>query len=201
MTGHQIKTAFRYLSRHKGYTFINIAGLSVGIACCLLIMLFVRSEWSYDRFHSKADRIYRVWLDEIYEGSRFTNTVTPIPLAPALQANLPEVEAVCRIYSFNTLVKSGQNTFNESVSMVDSNFFRVFDFKLHEGDIHRALENHQSIVISEEMAKKYFGKEKATGQTIELQMGNEKVLFTVAAIAAETPKESSIGRASCRERC
>src|SRR5688500_15662158 len=187
MIFNQLKTAFRYLSRHKGYAFINIAGLSVGIACCLLIMLFVRSEWSYDRFHSKADRIYRVWLDEIYEGSRFTNTVTPIPLAPALQANMPEVEAVCRMYSFNTLEKSGEDTMIVAVSMVYSNFFRVFDFKLHEGDIHRALENHQTIVISEEKAKKYCGKEKATGQTIGLQMGNEKVLFTVAAIAAETP--------------
>ncbi len=192
MNGHQIKTAFRYLSRHKGYTFINIAGLSVGIACCLLIMLFVRSEWSYDRFHSKADRIYRVWLDEIYEGSRFTNTVTPIPLAPALQSNLPEVESVCRIYNFNTLVKSGNNTFNESVHMTDSNFFKVFDFRLHSGDIHGALENHQSIVVSENMAKKYFGKDQAIGKTIELQMGNEKVLFTVSAVAAETPMESSI---------
>jgi putative ABC transport system permease protein len=192
MIRNQIIAAFRYLSRHKGYTFINIAGLSVGITCCLLIMLFVKSEWSYDRFHSKADRIHRVWLDEIYEGRHFTNTVTPIPLAPALQANLPEVEAVCRVYNFNSLVKNGNNTFNESINMVDSNFFQVFDFKLKAGDMQLALANHQSVVVSENMAKKYFGKDEAIGKTIEMQLGDDKILYTVSAVAAESPKESSI---------
>src|SRR5688500_7948198 len=183
MIFNQLKTAFRYLSRHKGYAFINIAGLSVGIACCLLIMLFVKSEWSYDRFHSKADRIYRVWLDEIYEGKHFINTVTPIPLAPALQSNIPEVEAVCRVYNFNGLVKNGNNTFNESINMVDSNFFKVFNFPIKEGEREVALGSHRSVVISENIAKKYFGKEPAIGKTVEMQLGNDKVLFTVSAVA------------------
>ena len=192
MIFNQLKTAFRYLSRHKGYAFINIAGLSVGIACCLLIMLFVKSEWSYDRFHSKGDRIYRVWLDEIYEGKHFINTVTPIPLAPALQSNLAEVEAVCRVYNFNGLVKNGNNTFNESINMVDSNFFKVFDFPIKEGEREVALGSHRSVVISENIAKKYFGKDPAIGKTVEMQLGNDKVLFTVSAVAAESPRESSI---------
>ena len=192
MIFNNLKSAFRYISRHKGYTFINIAGLSVGIACCLLIMLFVKSEWSFDRFHSKSDRIYRVWLNEIYEGKHFVNTVTPIPLAPALQSNLPEVEAVCRVFNFNGLVKSGNNTFNESINMVDSNFFKVFDFRLREGDAQASLENHRSVVVSENIAKKYFGKEHPVGKTIEMQLGDDKVLFTVSAVAEESPRESSI---------
>ena len=95
MFRNYIKVAFRYLSKHKGYTFINISGLAVGIACCILIMLFVRSEWSFNRFHSKGDRIHRAWLEEHYQGELFRNTVTPIPLVPVLQAGLPEVEAAC----------------------------------------------------------------------------------------------------------
>src|SRR5215216_3238489 len=123
MLKNYIKVALRYLARHKGYTIINILGLAVGISCCILIMLFVRSEWSFDRFHSKSARLHRAWLEEHYEGQIFTNTVTPIPLAPVLQAGLPEVQASCRIASLRPPVKYNNNTFNDPVSMVDSNFF------------------------------------------------------------------------------
>ena len=97
MFKNYFKVALRYLSKHKGHTIINVLGLGVGIACCLLIMLFVKSEWSFDRFHSKTDRLYRGWLEEHYEGQVFTNTVTPIPLVPVLQSNLPEIESSSRI--------------------------------------------------------------------------------------------------------
>jgi putative ABC transport system permease protein len=80
MIKNYFKVALRYLSRHKGYTLINTTGLAVGITCCILIMLFVKSEWSFDRFHSKSDDIYRAWLEEHYQGEIFRNTVTPIPL-------------------------------------------------------------------------------------------------------------------------
>ncbi|HUR10691.1 MAG TPA: ABC transporter permease, partial [Flavitalea sp.] len=187
-----IKSAVRYLFRHKGYTFINIAGLSVGVACCILMMLFVRSEWSYDKFHTKSDRLYRIWLDEVYEGSRFTNTMTPIPLAPAFQANLPEVEAVCRNYAFNTLVKYDNNTFNEGVNMVDSNFFNLFDFRIIEGEKLQPLKNQTSVIISRKLAKKYFGESAAPGKNLEIQLGKEKILFTVIAVAENVRQESSI---------
>src|SRR5580698_8361907 len=108
------KVALRYLLRYKGYTAINILGLSVGITCCILIMLFVKSEFSYDRFNTKSGRIYRAWVDEKDEGKDFINTVTPIPMGPALQANLPDVESTCRVYNFNSLVKKGDNTFGQT---------------------------------------------------------------------------------------
>ena len=92
MFKNYLKVAFRYLANHKGYAFINVLGLSVSVACCILIMLFVKSEWSFDRFHSKEDRIYRAWLEEHYKGEVFTNTTTPLPLVPVLQANLPEIQ-------------------------------------------------------------------------------------------------------------
>src|SRR5205085_12453541 len=106
MIKNYFKTAIRYLLRNKGYMIINTLGLAIGIACCILISLFVRSEWSYDRFHSKADRLHRVWLQEKYEeGQVFTNTITPIPLGPTMHANIPDIESFCRVNPFNTLVE------------------------------------------------------------------------------------------------
>lgn len=192
MIKNYLKTAIRYLLRNKGYTVTNVLGLSIGIASCLLIMLFVKSEFSYDKFHSKSDRIYRAWLHEIYEGKEFINTQTPIPLGPTLQSNIPEVESMCRVFSYSTLVQYRGNKFNEPLNMVDSNFFQLFDFKLAEGNIHTAFHNSRSMVISQELAKKYFGKDQAIGKTLELQLGNEMVLFTVSAISKKTPVESSI---------
>ncbi|MEO5782486.1 MAG: ABC transporter permease, partial [Ginsengibacter sp.] len=134
MIKNYLKVAFRYLTKHKGYTFINVLGLAVSIACCILIMLFVRSELSFDRFHSKSDRICRAWLEEHYQGEVFINTVTPVPLGPVLQANLPEAESTCRIASFNPLIKYNNNKFTSVVNMVDSTFFNLFDFSLEEGN-------------------------------------------------------------------
>ena len=93
MLTNYLKVALRYLLKYKEYTVINIFGLAVGITCCVLIMLFVRSEFSYDKFHSKSDRIYRAWQHEKYEGQDFINTVTPLPMAGALQSSFDEIEA------------------------------------------------------------------------------------------------------------
>lgn len=192
MIRNYLLISLRYLLRNKGYTSINLVGLALGISCCILIMLFVRSEFSYDRFHTKADRIYRAWLQENYEGQIFTNTQTPIPLGPSLQANIPEVESFCRVNAFNTLVRHQGNTFNEPVTMVDSAFFSLFDFELIEGNAQTALKGSNSIVISDRTAKKYFGVQPALGNNLELQLGPEKILFTVTAIAKTVKQESSI---------
>ncbi len=192
MFNNYIKVALRYLSRHKGYTLINISGLAVGIACCILIMLFVRSEWSFNRFHAKVERIHRAWLEEHYQGEIFRNTVTPIPLVPVLQAGLPEVEAACRVASINPAIKYGNNIFNDDVNMVDSTFFHVFDFPLLEGAIKNPFATSNSIVITKTAAKKYFGNNTAIGKTLELQLGDDKVLFTVTALAKDPPLESNI---------
>ena len=119
MIKNYLTVALRYLGKHKGYTFINVLGLAVGISCCILIMQFVRSEWSYDRFHSKSSRLHRAWLEEHYEGQIFTNTVTPIPLGPTLQQGLPEIESSSRIVTLRPPLKHNNNTFNDPVSMVE----------------------------------------------------------------------------------
>src|SRR5688572_32701662 len=126
--------AMRYLLRNKGYTAINIFGLAMGITCCILIMLFVRSEFSYDKFHSKSDRIYRAWVREHYNDQEdIIDIVTPLPLAGALQSSYAEIESTCRVFNLNTLAKTGEQSFSENIRMVDSSFFRIFDFALIEG--------------------------------------------------------------------
>ena len=192
MIKNYFKVAFRYLAKHKGYTVINVFGLAVGIACCILVMLFVRSEWSFDRFHSKADRIHRAWLQEFYQGEIFNSASTPIPLGPTLQGNLPEAETICRAALLSPMVTYNNNTFSEPVAMVDSNFFEVFDFALISGDKKTLFPTGNSIVLTESTAKKYFGKEGATGKTLQLQLGDDKVPFTVTGILKDLPLESSL---------
>ncbi|MBZ9731144.1 ABC transporter permease [Salegentibacter sp. JZCK2] len=187
-----IKVAFRYLVKHKGYTFINITGLAVGIAACILIALFVRSEWSFNKMHSQGDRIHRAWLQEHYQGEIFNNTATPIPLAPLLAANLPEVEAATRINEISAPIIHQGNTFNYAVTMVDSTLFRIFDFELLKGDIKNPFPTKNSIIISEETAKVFFGNTEPVGETLELVVGGENMLFTISGILEDIPYESSI---------
>ncbi len=193
MIKNYFKVAMRYLLRNKGYTAINIFGLAMGITCCILIMLFVRSEWSYDKFHSKSDRIYRAWVLENYDDmDDIIDINTPLPLAGALQSSFAEIESTCRVFNLNTLAKTGENSFSEDIRMVDSSFFRIFDFDLLQGDRENPFPTSTSIILTEKTAKKYFGKQNPIGKSIELQLANEKVLFSVSGIARSAPEESSI---------
>jgi len=192
MLKHYFKTGIRNLGRNKGYTAINILGLAVGITCCLLIMLFVRSEWSYDKFHSKSDRIYRMWQDEKYEDQQFVNTVTPIIMAPTLQKNFPEIESTCRLYSFNPVVTLDNNDFTENTMMVDSTFFQLFDFKLTEGSPAMPFPTTNSVILTKATAKKYFGNSSAIGKNIQIVLGDEKEIFTVSGISENAREASSI---------
>src|SRR5688500_17847751 len=179
MLKNYLLVAFRYLMRNKGYTAINILGLAIGITCCMLIMLFVRSEWSYDKFHSDSDKIYRAWVREKYEGQDdIIDIVTPLPLAAALQSNYPEIQSTCRVSQLSSLVKVDMNSFSEDIRMVDSTFFSVFDFKLLQGDRNNPFPTSNSIILTEETAKKYFGNDDPMGKTLELQLSTEKVNFT-----------------------
>jgi putative ABC transport system permease protein len=194
MNKNHFKIAFRNLLRNKGYTFINLSGLAVGAAACILIMLFVKSEWSYDSFHTKADRLYRLWLEEKEsEDKIFTETVTPLPLGPAIQNSIPEIEATCRVYTFNANLKAGTETSTtEGVTIVDGNFFSLFDFNMEEGNMNNPFPTASSIIISQEIAGKYFGKSSAMGKLLQLQLNEEYISFTVTGIVNKIPQESSI---------
>ncbi|HET7898925.1 MAG TPA: ABC transporter permease, partial [Flavisolibacter sp.] len=189
MLQNYLKVALRYLSKHKGYTFINTLGLAVGLTCCILIMQFVKSEWSFDRFHPKTDRLYRAWLEEHYQGEIFRNTETPVPLGPVLQAGLPEAESVTRFAGLRSPVRYNNNTFNDAVAMVDSNFLRVFHFPLLQGDEKNPFATSNTLLITPATAQKYFGSDNPIGKNLELQLGKDTVLFSVAGVIKEAPLE------------
>lgn len=155
-------------------------------------MLFVNSEWSYDTFHSKSERIFRVWQDEKYEDQRFVNTITPIIMGPSLQENVPEIETVCRIQDLNPVVTLNHNDFTEQVLMVDTTFFQLFDFKILEGNPNNPFPNANTIILSKSISKKYFGSRSPIGKNIELLLGDNKKLFTITAIVEDAPEASSI---------
>ncbi|MFC4722793.1 ABC transporter permease [Geojedonia litorea] len=192
MIRNYFKIALRNLMHNKGYTAIKIAGLAVGVMCCILIMLFVNSEWSFDKFHSKSDRLYRVWQDEKYEDQNFINTITPIIMGPTLEANIPEVEGMCRVLSVNPTITYSQKDFTDQALMVDTSFFRLFDFKLLEGNRANLFPQTNTVVLSKTTAKKYFGNTSAVGQYLEMQLGNEKEQFIVTGIIEDAPEPSSI---------
>src|SRR6266850_3494868 len=188
MFRNYLKVAIRYLMRYKGYTAINILGLAVGITCCFLIMLFVRSEWSYDKFHVKADRIYRASQHEKYEDQSFVNTVTPLSMAGVMQRSFPEIESTCRVFNLTPMVRIEQNSFSEDLRMVDSTFFQMFAFDLLQGDRNNPFPGINSMILTEELARKYFGKTNPLGKKAELQLGDNKILFTVAGIVKKSPE-------------
>lgn len=195
MLKNYFKIAFRNLFKHKLYSLINIFGLAVGIACCVLIMLYVNNEWSYDEFHSKSDRIYRAWVHEDYgEGDIYFNTVTPFVLKPTLEQNIPEVESIARRYQFSDLVKPNDQAeaFSESLQLVDPSFLTIFDFELLKGDPQTALSQPNGVVITPEAAKRYFGEANPMQQSLLIKMGNEFEAFTVTGIIEKAPENSSI---------
>ncbi len=192
MIKNYLKISLRYLFRHKEYTVINILGLAVSITCCILIMLFVRSELSYDAFHSKADRLYRVWQREKFDGKTSDNVVTPLPLADDIKSSFPEAEATSRVVSISPIVKVGQSSFTEDVNIVDPSFFKMFDFKIIEGGASNPFAIDNSVFLTPSTAKKYFGSANAIGKNIEIELGDDKVPFTVKGIVSEAPEASSI---------
>ncbi|MBN8650081.1 MAG: ABC transporter permease [Cytophagales bacterium] len=192
MLHNYLKIAFRALWRNKIHSSINVLGLSLGIACCVLIALFVRDEWTFDTFHTKANRIYRVFVKEDWgENQQFFNTTTPMPMGPALKDNLPDVESFTRFVAINTMVKVGEKQFSEGVVLADRTVFSVFDFDLLQGEREVALRDQHNMVINQYIAEKYFGQTDPIGQTLSVQVGDNFEEFTVTAVVV-IPTNSGI---------
>lgn len=197
MTRNYFKPAWRNMLHNRTSSLINISGLSIGIACTLLIVIFIKNELSYDRFHRDANRIFQVVLNGNMDGQEFWAGNTPPPVGAALTSNIPEVESFTRFYKPNDIVvRYEQNNASEkfftekNVLAVDSNFLQLFDFKIAEGNAATALMKPGSVVITEEIAKKYFGNEDPIGKT--LLMGQDKKSFAVTAVLKKLPSQSSI---------
>lgn len=183
MIRNYLKIAIRNLLKQRVYSVINIVGLCVGLASCLLILLFVQDEFSYDKFHTNADRIYKVALERKYPTHATFYAIIPHSYADAIAKDFPEVETVTRMGGpFNNLLVSYENQrgdkkqFEENnVMSADSSFFNVFSVKLLKGYKESALLNPNDMVITEETAKRYFGNEDPMGKTMTTGFGEFKI--------------------------
>ena len=193
MLKNYLKVALRSLKKQKLYGFVNVFGLAVGIACCLLVGLYVRSELSFDRFHTNADQLYRAWVVEDYGPDQvFTNTVTPYILAPTLEASYPEVEAAVRIQSTSGTVRRESEALNEQIVFVDTLFLSVFDFPLAVGNASTALARRDGVVLTESVAARHFGDANPLGEALTLLVADTEIPVVVAAVAEDPPEASSI---------
>jgi len=189
MLKNYLKVAIRNLFKHKAYSFINIFGLALGMASAVLILLFVRYERSYDRFHENADRIQRIAVRALIGNTKIRQTNTPAIMTPTLLEHYPEVEYSIRfLESFEGVtVKYGDMVLNEyGVGSTDADFFKVFTFPLTAGNPETALQEPNTVVISETMAQKYFKGEEALNRTLNIDGAD----FRVSGVMADFPKNS-----------
>lgn len=193
MLKNALTIALRIMSRQKAFSLINISGLAVGLACGILIGLYVIHESGYDRFHDKADRIYRVYADSRDDRETFRGAWTPPPLAKALLEDLPEVEAAARLSPWprELLIAAGDKSFLEAgIKFADAAFFEVFSYAFREGDPATALAEPGTVVISRSIAEKYFGRGEALGRTLAFRDTNQD--FRVTGVIEDPPKNSHL---------
>ena len=193
MFRNYITVALRHMSRRKGYAFINTMSLALGIACCLLILLYIRDELSYDRFHDKADRIYRVISEERQGGATVRTAEVMTPTVKQMREDFPEVEDMVR---FNPpvnawMVKYGDRGFYErSFYLADASVFNIFDVPLLKGNPRTALSGSDRVVLSESVARKYFGDEDPMGKVMDAE---GTFHFEVAGVMADLPSNTHLG--------
>lgn len=190
MFKNQFKIAFRILTRNKTFTAINVFGLALGITTCLLIILFVQDELSYDRFHEKSDQIVRVVFEGSVQGEKMREANVMPPVAQTLKKDFPEVLEATRLRAAGTpRIIIGEKTFRESrFAYVDSNFFQVFTLPFITGDPRTALLEPNSIVISETVAEKYFGNTDPIGRV--LQFKDMHAGFKITGVMRKIPVNS-----------
>ena len=200
MLKNYCKMAVRNMLKNKLYSFINILGLSIGIASTLLILRWVQDELSYDRFNSKADVLYRVNWDFNWNGNEGVGPGTPPPLAAKLVSDIPEVAAATRIRPMlKTVVRYGSTIFNDDgIVAADSNFLQLFTFSMVDGNPDMALREPNSVVLTESAARKYFGNASPLGKNLIIgeneknHYGFYQNLFKVTGVVRDVPHNSHI---------
>jgi putative ABC transport system permease protein len=191
MLKNYLRTAFRNLWRHKGFSFLNIMGLTIGMSACFLVFLYVKFELSYDDFHSKGNRIYRVVTD-INNPTEVLHLSDAAPAMPvAAKRDFPEIEKQVRFGPDNILVRRGDVKIQEeNMAFADSTFFEIFDFPLLKGDPVTALSQPWDVVLSETAAKKYFGSADPMGQ--HLILSDQNYQATVTGIMKDMPENTEL---------
>jgi putative ABC transport system permease protein len=189
MFKNYVKITLRNFWKHKGFSFINIFGLAVGIACCLMIVLYVLDEISYDRYHKKADQIYRVGIDGFINNMAFHGVITCAPMAQTLVREFPEVTAATRLRNFGYPVfRYEDKVFSEErVFWVDQAFFDVFTTSFIRGDPKTALTEPNTIVLTQSMALKYFGREDPLGKSLNADHRRD---YLITGVVEDVPHNS-----------
>jgi len=185
--------ALRNILKYKFFSIINIAGLVIGMACCLMLFIYVQDELSYDRFHQGYENIYRVGLHGRISTQDITTSSSNIPVGPAMKAEIPGVEDFLRLklstYGGGLAMRHEDKLFTEEkIFYADSNFFEFFSFKLLKGEPHTVLSEPNSMVVTEELAIKFFGNEDPIGKT--LIVGNDRKAVKITGIADKSPSNS-----------
>ncbi|MFC2161665.1 ABC transporter permease [Acidobacteriota bacterium] len=192
MFKNYVKIAFRNLKKHRGFSFINISGLAIGMACCLLIFIYVMDELSYDNHHQKGERIHRMLSFSTIGGTTRRFARSPAALAPAAAESIPEIELYSRVYQFGTAMFTlGDRNFNiPEFYAVDEDYFDLFTHRFISGDPHTALQDPNTLVLTQDTAEMIFGEEDAYGQILAIGEGDQRQEFKVTGVIKNVPKNS-----------
>ncbi|HNR08229.1 MAG TPA: ABC transporter permease, partial [Saprospiraceae bacterium] len=196
MFSNYVKLAFRNLFKRKGYSLLNIFGLSIGITCCLLIFRYVSFERSFDRFVPESEQIYRLRLDAYQQGKLAWKSATVYPaFGPTLKKDFPEVEAFCRLHDANFLLSNDdkQIKFREEKGyFADPAFLDLFGIRLRSGNPATALEGPDKVMLTPGMAEKYFGKEDPIGKKLVLRDADYTRVLEITGVFEELPAQSHL---------
>ena len=193
MIKNYLKIAWRTIAKNKLYSFINITGLSIGLCICMLITLFIKDEFSFDQFQQHKNEIYRLVVNETSPaGEKFKYGITGMVHGPAFQKQIPELQSMVRFAPAKFNIKYKNEIFVQDANYADSNFFEMFSADFIEGNVHKALGDPYSIVIAESVAKKFFGNQKAVGQTLAIERDTVFENYTITGVTKNSPQNSSI---------
>ncbi|MBW8683563.1 ABC transporter permease [Chitinophaga rhizophila] len=192
MLKNYFRIAFRNIWRSKGYTFINVTGLSIGFCICIFIFLIVYRQLTYDGFHKDGDRIFQTYLFANEPEKAERNTGMPLPLVPAVKAEYPEVEAAARVVSGKNLVEYKGKYFDKLITLTDPDFLQVFSFPLLKGNRATVLNEMSSMVISRDMAETVFGEEDPIGKQIQVGSEENKKTYQVTGVLEDCLDNSSV---------
>ena len=194
MLKNYIKIAFRNLKKQKLYSFINIAGLAIGIAFCFLVLLFINDELKYDAFHENKENIYRLYREPLVVDQPYDLDIyTPMPLGKAMLNDIPEVENFTRLAPLGSMVirDNGQLIEQDGFAFADPNIFEMFTFSFKYGEPTSALSNPNTVVIDEHMAKKYFSDANPIGNFLDIRIDGEFKKMEVTGVIENIPDNSS----------
>jgi putative ABC transport system permease protein len=193
MLKHNLVTSFRSIKRNLSFSIINISGLSIGLTLIIILFVWLQFEFSFDKFHENADRIFRVVVEFEREKSPDNFAGTPAPLGEAMKMDIPEVIDYVRFGNLGRVLVNYENEqFWEEIELADPSIFKIFSFKLLKGNPGTALNNLGSVILSETKARKYFGSRDPLGQTLLIGEGDKKTPYIITGVMKDIPANSQI---------